>query len=134
MFNKQCVDSCPEGYYGYNSIIKQCLPCDNTCINCIGSSTNCTKCPWGYYLLNGVCASQCPPGTYSNNDLTNLNCLPCESPCTQCLSLYQCSFCLAGYYLTPDKRCVTNCSVLNTNNASISTTVSYYANPSTLKC
>ncbi len=41
-------------------------------------------CPWGYYLINGTCMSNCPTGFYSNPDYT---CTRCVSPCLQCINI-----------------------------------------------
>ena len=113
----QCVNPCPDGYYGDYSVLK-CLPCYTsstspfTCKTCIAASNfSCITCGPGQYLFpvtpSGQCIDNCPPGYYKD-DLTN-RCLKCfensaDNPysCKTCIgpSSNQCTACLSGTFLS----------------------------------
>lgn len=99
----------------------QCGACDAKCVTCQGKADNCTKCPWGYFLINGTCLSTCPNGYFANPDPTMSSCLPCQPPCLVCLSSTSCKICQSGYFLTPTSTCTFNCSSLSTSTTSYTT-------------
>jgi hypothetical protein len=37
-----------------------CQSCTPPCAQCLSSSTNCTQCTSGYWLMNSTCISNCP--------------------------------------------------------------------------
>lgn len=104
------------------------MPCDAKCQNCTQSADKCTVCPWGYYLFNNSCISVCPNMYYPNPDPTNYTCVPCVAPCIQCFSQNACTVCTAGFYLTPNGSCVSNCSSFS------NTSVGYFLNTNTSRC
>lgn len=63
LYNQQCYTACPSGTAPSSNT---CVPCAQNCINCSSSST-CTKCTTGYYLLNGQCVANCGSGYYTLN-------------------------------------------------------------------
>lgn len=125
-----CVQNCPNGYYGTTTILRECLPCDNGCLNCAASPRNCTQCPWGYFLVNGTCLASCPSRYYAHPDPTNSSCLPCIPPCVQCMTQNSCISCINGYFLTPFGSCTTNCSTLPIS----SSASAYFFNANTSSC
>ncbi|KAL4474731.1 hypothetical protein ABPG74_001427 [Tetrahymena malaccensis] len=48
LFNNQCLDKCPPGYYS-NKKSKKCQKCGNNCMECINENT-CTKCYSNFQL------------------------------------------------------------------------------------
>ncbi|KAL4480175.1 hypothetical protein ABPG74_020691 [Tetrahymena malaccensis] len=74
----------------------QCQHCDQSCIKCSQSSTNCQSCKDGYYQ------------PYQDQP-----CCPCQTPCKTCNGLrdQNCLSCLDGYYLESNtcKQCDSSC-------------------------
>ncbi len=54
------------------------LPCDSTCLGCVGDAITCTSCPLGKHLSVNICVT------------CLLNCLDCTtaSNCNQCATSY----------------------------------------------
>ncbi|KAL4456965.1 hypothetical protein ABPG74_014603 [Tetrahymena malaccensis] len=88
--NFTCISgsSCNPGTYPDTSAL-QCLPCNQSCATCIGSSDLlCTSCSSQRYLnpINvgdtfGKCVSTCPPAKV----LVGSQCVPCaDTDCIQC--------------------------------------------------
>jgi len=66
-----------------------CQQCSSNCLECLLSSTSCTKCPLPLLLLNSKCNSQCPTGFFANT-------LSVVDTCDTCVSLvHNCSVCTA---------------------------------------
>jgi len=89
-----CVSSCALGNYEEFSL-GECLPCDETCLNCKSSATNCITCGVGdyLYLLDNQCLTSCPENYIQ--DATINQCVTCESPCETCLNTTStCTSCL----------------------------------------
>ena len=88
----QCVQVCPDGFYGQKSNNK-CMPCDNRCKLCTGpSNDSCSECQSTiinsvsvpHYLIYNtkICADTCPDGQYA--DATTKKCLLCDTNCKTC--------------------------------------------------
>ena len=86
--NSQCIqcaqvevnDTCLENCYSlpntYPDLInKLCAQCDQECINCTGTATNCTQCR--NVRNDGECILSCPTTKYQDG----LECMPCNSNC-----------------------------------------------------
>ena len=120
--------TCPTGYSCLNGTGKGCcvkdpVICSTNCLTCT-TSTSCTKCNIGYYLVNGKCTScpanatcdgtvtfRCPSGYYRNG--TTCAICPLNATCTNgtsfickvgyeksgdlCKKTINCSTCEAGY-------------------------------------
>jgi len=100
-----CVNSCPNGYYGDSNMI--CQPCrDVNCLICTSSS--CQGCNLSWYLLsNGNCSASCPLKTY----ISSGKCLGCNSSyCDVCTNQTTtgCSKCNSGKFLSSGS-CVDTC-------------------------
>lgn len=78
-----CVDTnresnlctCVDGYYSTNpdkTIL--CGGCDNNCLTCVNTSTNCTSCVDGKYLSSNSCP-----------DCDNTVCGTCQTTATNCI-------------------------------------------------
>eukprot|EP01022_Parablepharisma_sp_SALTPOND_P021517 TRINITY_DN426_c0_g1_i1.p1 TRINITY_DN426_c0_g1~~TRINITY_DN426_c0_g1_i1.p1 ORF type:complete len:1419 (+),score=48.84 TRINITY_DN426_c0_g1_i1:473-4729(+) len=114
-----CTSACPAGT-ALDSTDSYCLPCDGTCAECTipGSSTSCTSCPSGTYLLGsptGICTDTCPDGTAVNSPLNN-KCLSCHGSCQKCnlpASENSCTYCAAGKYVHGSTAgpCISACPV-----------------------
>eukprot|EP00826_Nyctotherus_ovalis_P010713 TRINITY_DN12811_c0_g1_i3.p1 TRINITY_DN12811_c0_g1~~TRINITY_DN12811_c0_g1_i3.p1 ORF type:complete len:486 (+),score=57.98 TRINITY_DN12811_c0_g1_i3:1250-2707(+) len=74
----------------------ECLPCDESCLECIPGG-KCLECNSPYYLYMGVCIVTCPAGTYG--DSLAKTCEPCYENCASCIGPYmsQCSNCSSVY-------------------------------------
>jgi hypothetical protein len=94
-----------------------CAPCHGSCQSCSGpNSDQCTACSAPLTLVissgqQGVCASQCPPGSFKDPFLNR--CVGCDDACATCNN-YGAAACLscptASPYLTSASVCVSNCS------------------------
>ena len=73
-------------------------------MNC--SSTACSLCSAGYYLLNGVCLNTCPSGYYSSSQ----QCLLCVAPCKTCSDTSICLSCITPYSLS-GTTCILECLI-----------------------
>ena len=108
-----CVSSCPLGWV-QDITGKFCLACDSSCATCTkaSSSTDCTSCPDGNYLVGGAigfCVSGCP-ASYSL-DLTGKKCYPCYSTCMSCnypANATSCISCVSNTYLN-EGECLHKC-------------------------
>lgn len=113
--------NCIAGYYQKDWA---CHKCDDSCAECSGSASYCTKCNAGYYSNNGQCSS-CPDGCKSCTAtrcsscesgyyLSSGKCLACPAGCKSCTSA-KCSSCLSGYTLSNGKcESETNTALTNT--------------------
>ncbi|KAM8760711.1 proprotein convertase subtilisin/kexin type 5-like [Acanthopagrus schlegelii] len=79
LFQNQCRDACPEGFF--HSSRSRCEPCPADCIIC--TADHCLHCGPGHKLRNGQCVPlECRPGEVA--DAENEDCLPCDEGCKQC--------------------------------------------------
>lgn len=86
----QCLQLCPDGYYGQKSN-NTCLKCDSRCELCTGpSNSTCSVCKTDsnsvmHYLVYGssICSDTCPPGQFA--DSSSFKCLLCDSNCDTCV-------------------------------------------------
>ena len=51
-----------------------------SCLTCTGSSTNCTACGSGLFLMGSACVSTCPAGTF----IAGATCADCDVSCATC--------------------------------------------------
>ena len=102
----QCLNPCPDGFWGNNSTNK-CMPCWNqttvsgnttyyACTTCIaGTYTDCKSCSYPAFLYpynGGDCRAPCPDGFWGSIGPPRL-CLPCYS---SGVSPYTCKTCNGG--------------------------------------
>lgn len=81
LFNGQCVDTCPNGYFA--NLYHHCQLCHATCLKCTGHEMGkCEACIQGYVLHGGNCLPDCPKGFYKSH--TN-NCELCDKSCLTCV-------------------------------------------------
>jgi hypothetical protein len=96
-----CIRACPSGYY-LDTNNNNCILCNSNCLECINTSTLCTKCPTLptiYYLntIYNICTLKCDI-TYYPSSYTQ-TCLPCIGTCYSCIDQYKCLTCIPNYYL-----------------------------------
>ena len=105
-------EKCNEGYYiPYQKKRKECLKCNDNCLNCFGSVTfqYCYKCKEEFYSNDGICLKKCEIGN-------NTNCNSCNSTLQ-----HLCETCNEGYFLPSDnktecKKCdIENCIICSGN-------------------
>ena len=107
LYNKECVNSCPDGYYPRVVDGKKwiCEPCDGKCLICKEKGT-CLKCLTNFSLHQGECVDSCPEGMISYKG----KCISCTdehcSKCTQQLNV--CVECKNNFYLYRGK-CLPSC-------------------------
>ncbi|KAM3143777.1 hypothetical protein pb186bvf_004053 [Paramecium bursaria] len=80
LYNQQCIDQCPQGYYGNN---QQCQTCEQNCNSC--NSNQCLTCQDNYILKDFTCQ------------------LLCSENCLECESYSKCTTCLQGYDMVNNK-------------------------------
>ncbi len=112
LYEGECLDACPEGYFAGDSNI--CFSCDADCVKCIGVG-KCSKCASGLLMCDGWCRSSCPSGYYQVSAL-NLTCVSCSAAtpgCKACSSSGEsrgkCVACGEGYVLYNGSQCVAQC-------------------------
>lgn len=116
LVNQTCLNICPNGSTPMiTASSSQCIICPTNCQLCtysnISTSLNCNQCLTGFYLINGNCTQNCPPGTYSS--LATYTCITCEiTGCQTCnlnaSLIVSCSICYPSYYLF-NGICLTAC-------------------------
>jgi hypothetical protein len=68
-------------------------------MNCDPDETTCTSCGSGNFLINNICDTQCPDGTFE--DTINNICAICDSPCVNCENnATTCTSCSSGHFLS----------------------------------
>ncbi len=77
-----CLSGCPNQMYPDSSNSYICTYCVSPCVTCT-SSTSCSSCISGRYLLGTSCGTSCPTGLYIPNPSTN-KCDPCDTSCATC--------------------------------------------------
>ena len=108
-FQGSCVTLCPYGYYSSQN---KCLLCDQSCLLCADSSTNCLACKnnlfmHAFYLNNftmsqSICSTECPEGYFRDQSSSNYDnmCQKCSPNCKTCNgSKYNCTSCNEGKIL-----------------------------------
>lgn len=122
-----CILDCQNGSFAhmfndYTNMI--CGTCSPQCVECSGTSNNCTVCPLGQWLWHGTCYPSCPNHSYPLGD--GVSCGDCASSCQMCsISADNCSKCGTGLYLFDYQGkggCASNCPL------------QYYADDSTGSC
>ena len=93
-----CIAGCPVG-----------------CASCPPSSTSCTSCLVGYYLINSKCVSQCPSSTYQES--ITRKCVSCPTNCVACDSS-ECSMCASSYYFY-NNICYLSCPAFTYNSTAL---------------
>lgn len=136
------LQSCLANYWLDNNAAN-CIACDPNCFQC-SSTTKCSICNQGYFLLSNYtcsqCQSQCSSCTDANSCTLCANqtlyynstlgyCLSgSSSNCYISLNGTRCSQCMPGYYLNSSFLCIevsssqliSGCQVYSVNNATIS--------------
>ncbi|KAK9523367.1 hypothetical protein VZT92_019778 [Zoarces viviparus] len=80
LFQSQCRDVCPEGFF--HSSRRRCEPCPADCIVC-SSADHCLHCSTGHKLRSGQCVPlECSAGEVP--DAEKEDCVPCDEGCKQC--------------------------------------------------
>ncbi|TRY60185.1 hypothetical protein DNTS_003795 [Danionella cerebrum] len=102
LFERQCRESCPEGFS--HSSRGTCDACPPNCTVCT-SSGHCVHCAPSFYSKDGLCTRlECGVGAEVDPDLED--CVTCEEGCKNCLSAIpvpsgdpeRCLACLPEYY------------------------------------
>ena len=149
--NNNICKKCKSGYYLESG---KCSPCDENCLECAITSTQCTQCSQGKYLTEnnkcegvdegekgeeysgeGYCV-KCKDGYWKDD----IECYPCKSDCFTCNDNSTCSSCYEGYSLTFDGECikiteVEGCKVNDTNDECIECMDGYFLfNKECVKC
>ncbi|EGR31614.1 zinc finger lsd1 subclass family protein, putative [Ichthyophthirius multifiliis] len=112
---KQCVNQCDSGYFS-NLIFNLCEKCNSVCLECQGTSIQCTKCPMDLQLVGSQCIP-CAKGFFYNKIAQD--CQKCQNPCLECKKQEDiCLKCIPGTYLynnmiTQTIQCLQECP-LNT--------------------
>ena len=110
-----CLSTCPLRTYKY-TINYTCLPCDSTCLTCIGSSASqCLTCDTGIVLSSvspAQCVNFCADGYYFNS--VSSVCNRCDSSCKTCIAgdASSCTACNSTSFLqapTPPSSCDSSC-------------------------
>ena len=120
LLNNQCLDPCPDGYWG-DTTDNTCQLCYQgsispySCATCTaGADNNCLTCNTGAYLHNNQCIYPCPAGFYPGT--SSKTCLPCYQSATSpytCLTCSgpaanQCTSCNSAHYLDQGQ-CLSDC-------------------------
>lgn len=122
--NNVCVSACNTGM-GPETSNRVCQTCSNNIANCDDCENptgdwTCTTCNSAFPLTNDagtLCFDTCPTGSVFDT-LTNVDCASCPSNCASgcyfntTLGVAKCNACDANYYLTPDEKCVGDCSTV----------------------
>ncbi|EAR85854.2 transmembrane protein, putative (macronuclear) [Tetrahymena thermophila SB210] len=112
------------------SVQLQYFPCQQGCQVCVNTSSNCTQCIDGLYLMstNLACIQSCPTFFYLNS--TTNTCLPCAQNCKYCQDNTTCLSCNQGYFIDSNNscsRCDPDCHTCqNTSNFCTSCYNQYY--------
>ncbi|XP_051548125.1 proprotein convertase subtilisin/kexin type 5-like [Myxocyprinus asiaticus] len=83
-------DHMAAGYF--ETELGSCESCDDLCLTCDGSSTQCLSCRKGLHLANGKCMQNCTPMSYVAEDGTCNRCAPHCDACTDFATCTRCSF------------------------------------------
>ncbi|KAL4448722.1 hypothetical protein ABPG74_012811 [Tetrahymena malaccensis] len=121
LYNKQCVNVCPQGYRGIDSLCVKCA--DSNCAICDSQQpSNCSVClkNYSYDPQINACVQNCSNGYYSAavldskkipSDASQSVCQKCNIACSLCNGPLpsQCSGCASGYYYHPE---ISSCSLI----------------------
>ena len=114
MFNYECIEDCPSGYFkdvDHNT----CRLCHPTCKECNGFHVHdCTSCDKEYVLtpvgkgkVHQTCETHCPGGTYeaTSQDAEERYCAFCHERCQTCdgPGEDECITCNGGKFLQGNK-------------------------------
>ena len=118
---KECLKSCPDGYFDYfggywggSTLASQCVRCEEkTCKTCEYYHSNiCTSCAEGQLLIkyedgSTKCLNTCPSNYFLNNKTRK--CEKCEFHCKECAE--NPNYCLTceDSYKFIENTCVSNC-------------------------
>ncbi|KAM3135886.1 hypothetical protein pb186bvf_012015 [Paramecium bursaria] len=102
LYQSNCIQSCPKGFYIDNN---QCASCPSQCILCTAQNS-CSSCSIGYYLNNQQCITSCPIGLYG--DPTRRICVN-VCPLGSYKYLTQCVFSCPKPYVQSGDLCATQC-------------------------
>ena len=99
---------CGTGFFP-NTSTGTCDACSSPCNECETTSTNCTSCGTGLFLLNGTCVSDCGNGYFAGPANT---CVPCDPSCLTCSNAgpNSCSTCSPGKYYGGMAECI-DCNI-----------------------
>jgi hypothetical protein len=102
----ECRSSCD--LQGSFSIGSNCYACSSNCATCALSSTNCTTCPAGNFLLANRSCTKCDqPGFFVFKPNTGQQqCLTCPKNCANCSSTSTCDKCSSGLFVDANNTCV----------------------------
>ncbi|KAK3526022.1 hypothetical protein QTP70_012787 [Hemibagrus guttatus] len=103
LFQGSCWSECPDGYF--ETAGGTCEPCDDLCLTCDGSRTQCLACRDGRFLENGMCRDNCSVRTYAAEDGTCRRCGPHCDTCTDSSTCTRCTF----LYLLLNGMCKASC-------------------------
>ncbi|EGR34727.1 zinc finger lsd1 subclass family protein, putative, partial [Ichthyophthirius multifiliis] len=95
---------CKSGFFQNSNNLQECLPCQQPCLQCKDSATNCIgTCGLNAQLINNQC--QCISGYYMSNQFI---CVPCDQSCRQCLgpNANQCVACYSDFVISNTNTCV----------------------------
>lgn len=106
-YNKdECIDFIPEGYFLNSTSLKTIDKCHPDCKTCerLNTATNsyCTSCKNSKNFYLGNCYSECPKGSYYDDEYLMTKCKCFEEKCFKCseesLNKSLCISCNEGYY------------------------------------
>ncbi|TRY94595.1 hypothetical protein DNTS_015805 [Danionella cerebrum] len=86
LFQGSCWSQCPDGYF--ETELGTCEPCEELCLTCDGTSTQCLSCRQGLHLANGQCRQSCASMSYVAEDGT---CRRCAPHCDTCRDFTTCT-------------------------------------------
>lgn len=105
LFNNECRDKCPVGYYPSNG---QCYPCgDSNCSACYETTPEkCKNCKSPFKLYNSTCVANCTERTYDN---ALGECIDCGWKCQSCSDKNTCLKCYPPFIVDVDGICKDKC-------------------------
>uniref|UniRef100_A0A7M5X1B5 P/Homo B domain-containing protein n=1 Tax=Clytia hemisphaerica TaxID=252671 RepID=A0A7M5X1B5_9CNID len=121
----QCLATCPLGTYQSETLLKECLDCQDNCLRCSNNGQKCEICRMDHFLVADLrtCVETCPEGYYT--DLLKRTCEPCDIQCKTCVvgNPSACTSCRESFFLK-EQSCVSSheCRSL------------YYVNKKTGRC
>ncbi|RXM36986.1 Proprotein convertase subtilisin/kexin type 5 [Acipenser ruthenus] len=106
LFQGECEEACPQGYYP--SAEQICQQCPDNCEAC-ERANECLKCSSGYYPSDGECIKlNCEEGEVEDPEYEE--CMECEKGCKKCMlsDPRSCFSCKDGFYMFKT-RCFEGC-------------------------
>ena len=130
LFNGTCINQCPENNYEayYDEIwAPVCQNCSDNCHTCEQEADLCTSCPFGYFLGETACVTDCESNQYRGMDSNGkVRCLTCSINCKSC-SLVS-THCTACDATSPNR------NALYENDCIASCPTNYFPDPDTGEC